>query len=144
MCTVIRILRDSTLAGSVFVTDGALPCCRMTAFWRRFILKAKSFTDNQPLSKRGIWSWHVSKCYPLLFIIFYMKRFILDKESIKFKMDTRRGKYANKNYQDARQPCSKNMISQVEIYYWRGTMPVPSSDLWYWQGTGAILAWMLA
>ena len=34
--------------------------------------------------------------------------------------------------------------SQVEIYYWRGTMPVPSPDFWYWQGTGAISAWILA
>ena len=25
---------------------------------------------------------------------------------------------------------------QVEIYYWRGTMPVPPSNLWYWHSTG--------
>ena len=34
--------------------------------------------------------------------------------------------------------------SQVEIYYWRGTMPVPSSDFWHLQGTGTISAWILA
>ena len=39
---------------------------------------------------------------------------------------------------------SKNYMNiYYRLYYWRGTMPVPSSDFWYWRGTDAISAWIL-